>query len=341
MMPPKDSSSEVFNSLLKFGLKNAEPYPLQSFSLRKSQIEHPSFCGAIREIANIHSRGLNAGIAEGILIFAQTGSGKTTALKRYADSFPSKRINGRKKTPVVYVRTPDAPSVKSLAEKILLTLGDPLALKGTAMNKTERIEYFFKESNVQLLMIDEFQHFVDSGSGGGHARVTDWLKNLLEATAVPVVLSGLPRSQIVIGKNHQLRRRFSSAYYLEPFSIETEVEANVFRAVLKQIHEWIPVETIPLHESNTARMFYFASHGLIDYVIKIVDKAVSTPRDPSVPIGLTDFAAAFRSAVWRDAPDHLNPFCPGAQLRLLNKPREPFDIWDDPGQYRANDVDKS
>jgi Bacterial TniB protein len=333
---------QTLEKLQCFGPGDLKLHVHRHFSVRNSRIDHPAFCAAIREVAAIHSRGISSGIAEGKLILAQTGSGKSTALKTYKGHFADYVQDGIKKMPVVYVVTPNAPTVRSLAERILMALGDPAALRGTAVSMTDRIEYFFKQCAVELLMIDEFQHFNDAAAGKTHARVTDWLKNLLEATGVPVVLAGLPRSQLVINANSQLRRRFSSAFYLRPFSMDNDDEARGFRAVLKQIHEWIPTESIDLSEPNNARRFYYASHGLIDYVVKIVDQAVSDPlRGCSQYLSLEAYAEAFRLSVWRDAPDRLNPFCKNATLRPLTQPNEPFDIWDDPDKYCATSVRNS
>jgi Bacterial TniB protein len=330
------SHQQTLEKLQCFGPGDLKLHSHRHFSVRNSRIDHPAFCTAIREVAAIHSRGINSGIAEGKLILAQTGSGKSTALKTYKSYFADYIDAGVKKMRVVYVVTPNAPTVRSLAERILLALGDPSALRGTATSMTDRIEYFFRQCGVELLMIDEFQHFNDAAAGKTHARVTDWLKNLLEATGVPVVLAGLPRAQLVINANSQLRRRFSSAFYLKPFSMDNDDDAKDFRAVLKQIHAWIPTESIELSDPNNARRFYYASHGLIDYVVKIVDQAV---RDPlmgcSQYLSLDAYAEAFRLSVWRDAPDRLNPFCKNATLRPLTQPNEPFDIWDDPDKYSA------
>lgn len=85
-----------------------------------------------------------------------------------------------------------------------------------------------------------------------------------------------------------------------------------------------------------ARRFYYASCGLIDYVVKVIDDAVS--RGGSGAGGAVtqeDLAQAFVRSVWREAPASLNPFVEGASLRMLKGPGEPFDIWDDIDQYTS------
>lgn len=326
--------------MLTLGLPNASKLVavknLSTFTLRKQIIEHPTFTLAIREIARLHERGKVAGVAEGMLLVAQTGSGKTTALKYYEKQFPRTEVRTGARIPVLRVETPESPTVKTLAEAILFAMGDPSATKGTATAMTNRIIHFFKACGVEMLLIDEFQHFYDSGRVAESKRVSDWLKNLINKVAIPVILAGLPRSIAVVNANPQLRRRFGAPHYMEPFSYATRDQQLAFRGILNVIQARLPIRCIDLAEPNIAQRFYYASHGLMDYVVKIIDDAVSR-ADNHTERALTqhDFELAFKRAVWLNAPDHLNPFSANAVLRLLTKPLEPFDVWDDISQYTA------
>jgi hypothetical protein len=333
-MTTRTALSEMLTLGLTVPLDQATSLPEINFTLRKQIIEHSKFTAAIREIARLHKRGKEAGVAEGMLFVAQTGSGKTTALQYYESKFP--RIDTEKGTSITVLRvdTPESPSVKTLAEAILYAMGDPAAAKGTATAKTNRIVYFFKECGVELLFIDEFQHFYDGHRNSESRRVSDWLKNLINKVGIPVVLAGLPRSISVVNANPQLRRRFGSPYYMRPFIFDSEEDQLEFRGVLNGIQTRLPLSCIDLSEANIARSFYFASHGLLDYVVKIIDDAVSrAPIGEDLVLNLSSFEAAFKRTIWRDVPDNLNPFSPNATLRLLNRTLEPFDVWDDIAQY--------
>lgn len=308
--------------------------PYRGFSVRQSIIEHPGFCRALKEIADLHQQFLEAENCGGLLFTGQTGSGKTTVLTYYQSFFPPRNESDRRVVPVLLVTTPAAPTVKNLAEAILVALGDPAASKGTAEAKTTRIYRYLKECKVELLMIDEFQHFHDRRKASQARNMTDWLKNLFNEVKIPVVLAGLPRAFSVIRMNPQLQRRFSSPYYLEPFGFETKEQQMEFRAILKAIHKTLPLPSVELHEANLAQRFYFASLGLFDYVAKVIDKTVKLAGEykaKRLTVGL--FAQAFASEVWRGVPKRLNPFDQKAILRPLNKRGEPFEIWEDPAHY--------
>lgn len=310
--------------------------PYKGFTIRKTIVEHPAFCEALKKIADLHQRGFTANVAGGELITGQTGSGKTTLAEFYRDHFPVRIEPDRTVIPVLIVNTPESPTVKTLAEAILIALGDPAASVGTAENKTRRIFKYLKECRVELIIIDEFQHFYDSKKISQARKVTDWLKNLFNIAAIPVVLVGLPRSVMVIRMNPQLKRRFSSPFYLRPFGFESDKEKKEFRGVLKSIHGMLPLKCPELHEANMAQRFYFASCGLFDYISKIVDKAVLIAGEQNQDtLTLKHFASAYQDQVWRDVPKRLNPFSEKPILRLLTKTAEPFEIWDDPSLYTA------
>lgn len=335
-MTTQNPMLELLNLGLSDSAVSASFKGLTTFTLRNQIIEHPEFTLAVREIARRHQRGMEAGVAESSLLVAQTGSGKTTLLEYYESRFPRTETNRGTRIPVLRVDTPESPSVKTLGEAVLAAMGDPAASKGTASAKTNRIIHFFKECGVELLLIDEFQHFYDGQRASEAKRVSDWLKNLINKVGIPVILAGLPRSIAVVNANPQLRRRFGAPHYMKPFGFDNQEEQLEFRGVLNGIQSRIPVPCTDLSEANMAQRFYFASHGLLDYVVKIIDDAVSRASIVSgEQLTQKSFEASFKRTIWLDAPDHLNPFSKGATLRLLNRTLEPFDMWDDITQYTS------
>lgn len=310
------------------------PNPFASFTIGTNIVQYPAFCQALKRITNLHQRGLDAGVAGGLLVTSQTGSGKTTLFKFYKEHFPVREESDRTVVPVLLVITPESPSITTLTESILRALGDPAASKGTAQEKTNRIYRYLKECKVELLLVDEFQHFYDSKRLSEAKKVTDWLKNLFNIAGIPVVLAGLPRAVMVLRMNPQLKRRFASPFYLKPFGFDTDHDKREFRGVLKAVHGTLPLHCPELHDADLAQRFYYATHGLFDYLKKIIDRAVWTAgEEKHSSLTLKSFAHAFEEEVWRDVPKKLNPFLQKSILRQLNKNGEPFEIWDDPAQY--------
>lgn len=325
-------------NLCILGLKESEIDTDKSrrvFTVRNRIIEHDGFTQAVRAIAKLHERWTVAKVPGALLIYGQSGTGKSTVLKYYMQQFPRKSMPRKTLIPVLKVVTPEAPTVRSFTEAILVALGDSAASRGSAAVKTQRIIHFVKECGIELILIDEFHHFCDSRQPEGR-RVTDWLKNLLNECGVPVVLFGLPRAISALYSNEQLRRRFASPVHFKEFGFQTSDEQLVFRGVLHHLQSLLPLNKkgLDLSAPEVAMRFHFATNGLIDYVIKIVDElVVSSSSNSHKYVTHENLQHAFKTQIWADVPDSLNPFNLAVSPRRLNQQNEPFAIWDDPSAY--------
>ncbi len=331
---PKD-----LQDLVRLGLPEGarQPGAHTEFTLRKSVFEYPEFTAAVRKLAAAHDRFRKTKAAQGIALVGQSGSGKSTVIEYYAGAFPFQQSPTGRQMPVVRVLTPESPTVNTLAEAFLDAMGVPGARRGTAQDKTRRLIKYVRDCGVELLIIDEFQHFMEGTNGRSTARariISDWLKNLLTECQAVVVLVGLPKSIQALNINAQLRRRFSAHHELKPFGYTTPQEQRDFQDLLGSLQLELPCPCVALYTPEMARCFYFATLGLIDYVLTILDGAVSAGGSgPGGMVIQCDFAEAFREHVWNSCPDPLNPFAPGATLRRLKERNEPFEGWDDIEQY--------
>jgi len=207
-----------------------------------------------------------------------------------------------------------------------MALGDPYADKGSAESKTARIITLFRECRVELAMLDEFQQFVDNSGGKIEYKVADWLKQLINATRVPFVLLGLPRCKRILEVNEQLRRRFLPQANLPPFSIKTKQEAIKFAEFINTLHSQMPLSrpSALIEPAVVHRMFY-ATNGLIDYLMKLTSKALSIALEEGRDcIDLDVLRRAFESAIWCEVDPERNPFDSAFIPRPLNKTGEPF-----------------
>jgi len=334
---PYNDPTQTLEMLCRLGLPDNAPRrdARTDFTLRDHVIEYPEFTYGIRRLADAHQRFRSTRKGRGLIFVGQSGSGKSTVVNYYLRQFPHQETDSGRTMPVLRVLTPESPTVKTLAQAFLNAMAVPGADKGTAQEKTERVIRYIHACGVEVIAIDEFQHFFEGVRANRPARaVSDWLKNLLSACDIVVVLVGLPKSILAINDNPQLRRRFASVHYLQPFGYVTAEEQHVFQDVLAGLQGLLPCPCIDLDLPDIAQRMYFASQGLIDYVIKILEGAVCLGGSgPGGKLVLEDFAEAFREEVWKACPDALNPFVQGATLRPLIKPKEPFEGWDDIEKY--------
>lgn len=298
------------------------------FRLTIDPLPHRRYREAMYAMAELHARRSRHGTGGGLLLTGPSGAGKSTMADAYQVLFPRVHEAERTHVPVLMVTIPSSPTTRSLASAILDALGHKKAHKGTAPEKTAMIYKLFAKCGVEMVLLDEFQHLFYAPTLNAFRDVTDWLKNFLEATRVGMVACGLPAAEAVVNSNEQLARRFSARIRITPFSFETIEDFQEFRGVLKALGVSLPFPSdVPLHESNLARRFHIGSYGLFDYVIKILEGAVSATASAGLEsIDLQALAAGFRNRVWRDVPERLNPFHPESMLRPLDRPGEVFQL---------------
>lgn len=311
-----------------FGEGEAPPSDstLWGFKLQSTPIPHRRFREGMCRLAELHHgrRAYQAG--GGLLLIGPSGAGKSTLIEHYESLYPRVHEAEGTRIPVLRVSVPSSPSAKSLAEAILVALKDPKAHRGTASEKTERIEALLVRCGVELILLDEFQHLIYTPALTGFRDVTDWLKRLISNTNVGIVACGLPEAALVVESNEQLARRFSARIQLTPFALDDEDDFREFRGLLRSLQELLPlpVET-PLFEANLARRMHVACYGLLDYLGKVLEGAVSAAVAAHLThIDLLALAAGFRNRVWSAVPDRLNPFHPESLLRPLNRHGEVF-----------------
>ena len=119
---------------------------------------------------------------------------------------------------------------------------------------------------MELLILDEFQHFQDRDSHKVLRTVSDWLKLLMDETGIPIVLVGcLTHIQFLDADgNEQLQRRFGGRIELEAFRYNTSKERQDFRRFLNVIDEKLPLaEKSDLADPSIALCIFEATNGVI------------------------------------------------------------------------------
>ncbi|GEM_PF-290607 len=294
---------------------------------RSRLVRYPVFEDAMRAIECCHFVGRHMlDEPDCLLITGVSGCGKSTLRKAYAARYPREELEDRTVIPVLGLELPSAPTVKNVAERILMSMGDPYADKGSAESKTARIITLFRECRVEIAMLDEFQQFADNSGGKIEYKVADWLKQLINATRVPFVLLGLPRCTSILEVNEQLRRRFLPQIRLEPFSIGRRNNLLSFASVLKTLDERLPfaVQSAIGKPSVVEPMFY-ATHGLIDYLMKLVSEALRLALlSGRETVDVEILEKAFKISIWPGADTESNPFSPTFAKRPLTRRGEPF-----------------
>ncbi|HWW05904.1 TniB family NTP-binding protein [Collimonas sp.] len=291
-------------------------------------IPHRHFTETVSRLQRVIELARHGAEPRHTLLLGESGTGKTWIAQYLASLYPHQTEKYGLKIPILLVQTPATPSLKGLAEAILTALGDPVVLRGTASEKRERALGLLRKLKVELIIFDEFQHFLDHGKQDSLISVSDWLKRFIDDASIPCLLMGLPRCEAILQVNEQLRRRFSPRLELLPFSLDTEAEACEFQAVLKEIDKALPNEHLSgLDEETLATRLFYASNGLIGYLRTLITGAFELMVvENRSTLDITLLERAFIEVIWKEGQKALNPFHPKFKLRKLNQLGEPFAI---------------
>lgn len=284
---------------------------------KKLVITHPQYLSAFSQIKQAYDLNDQVGFQQNLICIGISGTGKSTLKRKMYEKCPSRFIEDRRLIPILVIDTPSLPTVKNMAEAVLLKLGDPNFSKGSAVEKTVRILHFINSCKVKLIIFDELQHFIDQGNKTTPKQVSDWLKSLIEQSGVSTVLMGLTQSEHILRINEQLRRRFSCRVDLQPFNIsEQEGFWDFFRALtaLDQVLELS--QPIELSEDLVHRL-HFATNGIIGYMVNLTIAAYQVAIHNQLPrINRKCLEEAFMLSIWSKGKGASNPF----STKFNNKP---------------------
>jgi Cdc6-like AAA superfamily ATPase len=128
-----------------------------------------------------------------LLITGETGVGKITLSKMHEAKYPRLDLEGGTVVPVLRATIPIPSTSKTLVTTLLNDLGDPNATTGSTHVQTLRLVDLLIACKTELIILDEFQHFIDRDSEKVLAEISDWLKNLIDKWKKPIILMGLPQ----------------------------------------------------------------------------------------------------------------------------------------------------
>ena len=275
-------------------------------------IKHPAFNEAYQLLKEAYLFNQQTGLTKNYWVVGPTGTGKTTLMDMLVKEFPPVEQADRKRIPVLAINIPALPTIKNLAEEILVQLGDPIFYRGSAIDKTIRILHLIKACEIKLILFDEMQHFVDRGHKRAPAEVADWLKTLIDKAQVSTVIMGLERTQIIFDANEQLRRRFCRRIDLKPFDLECPTSRSHFLGVIKKIDEALAMSfPLDLQQDGIVRQLHFATNGTMDYMVKLMLGAYQIVINRQLPgIDRQCLEQAFSDSIWVEGVGKMNPFNP-------------------------------
>jgi energy-coupling factor transporter ATP-binding protein EcfA2 len=261
----------------------ANPPDLERLSVRERQayvetirIWYPRMRAIYDAVAQLHDFNALSAEPQCLMVVGPTGVGKSTLLRSYTTTYPREPRPEVDRLPILEVTVPARATIRNFVTRLLLAVGDPLADKGTVGAMENRLLRFMRQCEVEMLVVDDLQHFVDRDSDRVLHDISNWLKNLVKETHTACVMAGLPEAERVLHANPQLGRLFGDPHRLQPFTWDASQPETVaeFRRFLQTLEEMLPLpETMPLTAVEMTWRCYVASEGCMAYLMNLVRRA--------------------------------------------------------------------
>lgn len=253
------------------------PGPKRLPYVEQIRVVYPRWEAILNEIKRCYERQPYAAEPPCLLMLGPTGAGKSSLLNSYVQQYPFTKTEHGFIAPVLYAAIPSPATVKNLLTELLAALGDPRAAYGTIGGMTLRLKELIRDCKVQLIILDELQHFVDQESQKILLNVSNWLKKFIKDTKVACVLTGLQgEAEQVVNSNPQLARLFGDPQMLNPFKWDEAQPESVkeFRTFLAQLEQLLPLrEASQLASRERAWRCFVACEGVTAYLMALIRQA--------------------------------------------------------------------
>lgn len=267
----------------------------------------------------------------GLLMVGPTQTGKSTILHSYRRRLNTPEALEAGRIPVLMVTLTANQTRKGMAQDILKTIEkfgyQTLWTKGTETELLGRVQKNIEHHQVELLILDEFQHLVHSEDLKVAATVSDTIKSLLTESVVPVVMSGIEGAWEPLRANVQLAQRCAAPIVLSPLSVANAEDESLFVSFLltylRQFEERGLIEDAlgVLSKENVPECIFEASDGVLGRACNLLKDAlfVATVRGSRAIIveDLSEAAERFRGMF---EETFVNPFVHG--LSPVRRPRK-------------------
>lgn len=274
---------------------------------------HDRFEQAVADIQRTHAMSGVEGI--GMLLMGIPGLGKSSILASYIKRHLKERNDlespGRSIEPIILVSVPAEPTLKTLIQEILLASSYEGSIKGTVGELKQKLNELIRERGVELLIFDEFQHFLREQAKSNTRGVVNHIKLMMDKHKLAVVMAGTPAGYRSIAHYDELYQRFAQRQTrLTPFQINSEENLQAFGSYLRACTGFLNqqgVKLIPLANKEMMVRVYVATKGIPRLIAGLIKMALESAEQGEM-ITQNDLADGFTKTSMNPDLKNFNPF---------------------------------
>lgn len=229
---------------------------------RSEFIASPFLRSVMSELDECRQLSKLGGEPECILVTGDTGAGKTSLINKYLELNSRKRTYEGTSVPVLSTTLPGAANSVLLFQQILADLKHPFPFESTnEVELRKKIKTLLHNCQVELIIIDEFQHLIERKNLNILAETANSIKSLIVDTKVPMALFGMPYSSVIMDKVSQLTSRFERRRDLCPFRLSNAEDIKTYRTFLFMLEDAmdLPEQSDLASEEMAFRLYAYSS----------------------------------------------------------------------------------
>ena len=294
--------------------------PLEGVTLvERMVIAHARLTPLMTELDKLanYSGSTPAGSPHCLAILGESGVGKTTLVRSWITSATAQLQTsgeGEPTRPYRYISFSPQATPKALLASFLTELGDAVPPRGAEWAMMERLRHLVRASSVRILFVDDLHHLVNKDTQRIRYACVEMLEHMIAQTGLSMVFLGsLRETEPILQVSPRLERLVGAPSILRPFEWNRENPTTIqeFRYLLETIDLHLPFEPSGLSEEETAHRIYYATDGIISWIMKLVRyAAMSAIEAQETTLNRRRLAEAYETCVAHTTlgVGKLNPF---------------------------------
>ena len=272
--------------------------------IRLITIMHPQFNNTYEGIRGLVKQSQRSGCPTGGSVTAPSGTGKSHLISVIKREYIQNSDLIDSSSAVIAISASASPNIGSIIDRMLQELGHPPGVRATRLQDL-RLSILIKalvDRNVQLIIIDEFQHLFRGRRDSSANEITDLLKEITDKTRIPIFVFGTDELGDLSQIDVQFASRLPARFQIRPF-----VRGAEWQAFLRAFHTTCTCIDLSIISSVEAKIHLTTNGSPRALKFLLIAAATVAMNEGRTTVEISDLRNGF-SHIFGTAGSNNNPF---------------------------------